>query len=238
MFTGEPAIAESLDAHRLTVPSLYVGVVGGVLWTGFVRNRRRLESRIRARLASFGRHADVTPCVDTGEGDCMRKILVSVDDSPNSARAVRHVIAQRRERSAMEVHLLNVQAPFPTHISRFFSRRNLRSYHRGQSREALRPIQALLDGAGVPHTVHMAVGRRARVIVETARRLGCDRIVMGTARQNSLTRMVEASVTNEVLELTPVPVEVVAGDAVSRLERYGIPAAVATAVGLLAYAIN
>ena len=35
---------------------------------------------------------------------------------------------------------------------------------------------------------------------------------MGTARKNSLTRMFESSVTNRVLELTTVPVEVIAGD--------------------------
>ena len=56
---------------------------------------------------------------------------------------------------------------------------------------------------------------------------------MSTARKNSLTRMLEASVTNRVLELTTVPVEVIAGDAVSKLERYGIPAGIGGTLGLL-----
>ena len=56
---------------------------------------------------------------------------------------------------------------------------------------------------------------------------------MSTARKNSLTRLVEDSVTNKVLELTPVPVEVIAGDAVSSFERYGIPAAIAAALAFL-----
>jgi hypothetical protein len=47
--------------------------------------------------------------------------------------------------------------------------------------------------------------------------------VLATARKNSLTRMVESSMTNRVLDLTSVPVEVVVGDSVSKLERYGIP---------------
>ena len=47
---------------------------------------------------------------------------------------------------------------------------------------------------------------------------------MGTARQNSVTRMLEASVTSQVLETTPVPVEIVAGTAVSKWERWGLPA--------------
>jgi len=44
---------------------------------------------------------------------------------------------------------------------------------------------------------------------------------------------VENSTTNRVLELTSVPVEIIAGDAVSRWERYGIPAGLGTLVALL-----
>ena len=47
---------------------------------------------------------------------------------------------------------------------------------------------------------------------------------MSTARKNSLTRMLENSTTNQVLELTKVPVEVVSGDTASLLERWGVPA--------------
>ena len=56
---------------------------------------------------------------------------------------------------------------------------------------------------------------------------------MSTARKDSLTRLVEDSVTNKVLELTSVPVELIAGDAVSKFERYGIPAVLAAALALL-----
>jgi hypothetical protein len=51
--------------------------------------------------------------------------------------------------------------------------------------------------------------------------------------------MLEDSVTNKVLEATPVPVEVIAGDAVSAWERWGVPAAaVGAASGLLALALD
>jgi hypothetical protein len=56
---------------------------------------------------------------------------------------------------------------------------------------------------------------------------------MSTARKNSLTRLVEGSVVNKVLELTSMPVEVIAGDSVSKLERYGIPAALAAVLAAL-----
>jgi nucleotide-binding universal stress UspA family protein len=96
----------------------------------------------------------------------------------------------------------------------------------------------LLNDAGVPHRTHCAIGRRADEICRSARELEVDRIVMGTARKNSLTRMLQDSVTHRVLETTTVPVEVVAGDAVSRWERWGLPAGVLGLGGLLILAAD
>ena len=79
----------------------------------------------------------------------------------------------------------------------------------------------------------MEVGDRAKVITDTARRLHCDEIVMATARKNSLTRLVESSVTDKVIALTPVPVEIIAGDSMSKWERYGIPAAIGAGMALV-----
>jgi hypothetical protein len=45
--------------------------------------------------------------------------------------------------------------------------------------------------------------------------------------------MLEDSVTNQVLERTPVPVEVTAGEAVSKRERWGSPAGVLGGGGML-----
>jgi YjbE family integral membrane protein len=239
MTTGEPVLRDAIVDYPFIVPLLYPVVVLSVLWAGFVRNHRRLESRISARLGAFDlKRTEAAPGHAPTPGGHMQKILVPVDDSPNSLRAVRHVIEQHRRAPSIEVHLLNVQLPFPRHITQFFSGTNIHSFHRNRGEQALGPSLALLDNAGVPHTSDVRVGHRAEIIVDVATRMACDRIVMSTARKNSLTRMVEASVTNKVLELTPVPVEVIAGDAISKAERYGIPAAIAAGFGLLALAID
>jgi nucleotide-binding universal stress UspA family protein len=167
----------------------------------------------------------------------MHKVLIPVDGSRNSEFAVRHVVQRFMNNSAMEVHLLNVQPSFGGYVSRFVRRKTLHDFHRDESEKALRPIRQLLDGFGIPYSVHTAVGDRAQAITGTARRLRCDQIVMSTARKNSLTRLVENSVTTKVLELTPVPVEVVAGDSVSKWERYGIPAAVSSLLAVLLAAV-
>jgi YjbE family integral membrane protein len=238
MITAEPHLKDPLAAYALMVPLLYVVTVFGVLWAGFVKNHRRLESRISARLVSLAQRRD-TQASDSrhlrGE-NAMLRVIVPVDGSRNGQYAARHVIKEFIKHTAMEVHLLNVQPPFSKHIAQFVGRKNREAYHLEKGEKALRPIKDMLDRSGVSYSVHIEVGNKAKVIAETARRLHCDHIVMGTSRKNSLTRMLEDSVTNKVLELTTVPVEVIAGDAVSKLERYAIPAGIGAAVALLALA--
>ena len=163
----------------------------------------------------------------------MLKVLIPVDGSRNCQFAVKHVIKEFMNNTAMEIHLLNVQAPFTRDIARFVSRKAIHDTHHEQAEKVLGPIRQMLDGFGIPYSAHTEVGDRAKSITDTARRLRCDHIVMSTARKNSLTRLVENSVTNKVLELTSVPVEVIAGDSVSKYERYGIPAGIGTALALL-----
>ena len=167
----------------------------------------------------------------------MRRVLVPVDDTRNSEFAVRHVVAQFMNNSSMEIHLLNVQEPFNSYVADFLSRGNVRAYHHDEAEKALRPMRQLLDSFGIPYAAHIEIGERAKCITATAHRLHCGQIVMSAARKNSLTRLIEDSTTNRVLELTSVPVEVIAGDSVSRWERYGIPAGLGALLALLLAAI-
>ena len=235
MMTAEPFLKDALATNRIIVPLLYVLTVGGVLWAGFVKNHRRFESRISAHLARFAqqRASDELISQSLNGEHAMSKILVPVDSSKNSRRAVQHIIGESRKNAGLEVHLLNVQPPFSRHIARFVAKKSRDDYHREESEKVLVPIKKLLDDAYVRCTTHRTVGNKAKAITDAAARLHCDHIVMSTARKNSLTRMVEDSTTNRVLELTTVPVEVIVGDAVSKLERFGIPAGIGAAVGLL-----
>ncbi|MDH4190885.1 MAG: universal stress protein [Betaproteobacteria bacterium] len=167
----------------------------------------------------------------------MLRVLVPVDASRNCQFAIRHVIRQFMNNTAMEVHLLNVRTPFSQDIARFVSRRTRQEFHRTEAEKALAPARQLLDSFGVPFSTHVALGERAKIITDMARQLRCDQIVMSTARKNSLTRLVEGSVTNKVIEMTTVPVEVIAGDAVSKFERYGIPAALAATMAAILAAV-
>jgi len=152
----------------------------------------------------------------------MLKVLVPVDGSSNSLHAVRHVLSEFRRNPAIDIHLLNVQPAFSGNVTRWIDRQTINEVHVEASEQALQPIKLLLNEVCIPYSVHLAVGARAGAIAEFARQLQCDHIVIGTARKNSLMRTIEGSVTNQVLELTTVPVIAVAGDAPSAWERYGI----------------
>lgn len=168
----------------------------------------------------------------------MQRILVPIAGTPNDRFALQEVIKRFMNRTAIEVHLLNVQTPFNAKIASFTSRRSRQDQHREQGERVLAPAHELLNKFGVPVAVHFEVGEPASVIADSAKRLHCELIVMATARKNSFTRWVESSVTDRVIELTSVPVEVIAGDAMSKWERYGLPAAIGTGLALVALAIE
>jgi nucleotide-binding universal stress UspA family protein len=163
----------------------------------------------------------------------MLRVLVPSDGSANSLHGLRHVIGAFTKNRDLAIHVLNVQPPFSQHVCDFSSKSDRMDLHREQSEQALVPVRQALDDAGVPYTVHLEVGDKADCIVETARRLGCDCIVMSTARKSSLVRMVENSITNQVIERATVPVEVIPGEPASRLERFGIPAGVGAGILVL-----
>jgi YjbE family integral membrane protein len=236
MMLGEPMVKTALEGHGWYLDALlYLGVVGGVLYAGLAHNHRHLESRIHARIAQLkaARAEDPADPSRPEEGIAMKTLLVPVGSSRNMRFAIERVIKEARRSPDVEVHLLNVQRPFSRHVAQFLARGARDEFHRERAEETLAPAREMLDREGVRYSVHIRTGDRAAIIAEEAKRLSCDHIIMTTSRKNSITRMLESSTTHRVLELASIPVELVAGDEVSKLERYGVPAGVATALALL-----
>lgn len=163
----------------------------------------------------------------------MSTILLPFDGSASARHGVQHVIEASRTDADLQVRVLNVQSPLPGHVASHVGHQACEDFHRDTAVSVLAGASRSLDAAGVRHTVHWEVGDRAACIAEAARRFRCDRIVVGTSRKNLLLRMVEGSVVNRVIALTSVPVEVIAGDVPSRLERFGIPAGIGTGLTAL-----
>jgi len=137
----------------------------------------------------------------------MFRILVAVDGSESSDRAVSHLLKKLAWYSGkVEVHLLNVQAALPIDVSRFINADQLESFHREQGTSALASARAILDGAKVAYVTHIGIGDPAHVIAHYANDKGVDQIVMGTRGLGSVAGLVMGSVTMKVVSLTDVPV--------------------------------
>lgn len=240
MMLSEPLIKDlPVFENSLFTYLIYLLVVGGVLIAGFIRNQMHLEAKIQERTAKDKDALSMTAPQSSSSqvSSSIKRILVPVDGSKNSELAVRHVVNQFFHNSSMEIHLINIQSKLPRHIGRFLSKQSVQEWNQEKSNLALASARTILETHAIPHGVISKTGDRAKIIADEARRLRCDQIVLGTARKNSLTRMLENSTTNKLIEITNIPVEVVSGESVSPLERWGIPTAgagiIATLLGVI-----
>lgn len=137
----------------------------------------------------------------------MAKILIAVDGSPHSRRAVEQAL---RLGQSPEIHLLNVQIPIQSgHARLFVGREDLQDYYREEGLAALQEARAILDAAGVPYTHHIAVGHVAQTIAAYAKEKGFDQIVLGSHGRGALTHLLLGSVASDVLRLAELPVTLV-----------------------------
>jgi nucleotide-binding universal stress UspA family protein len=137
----------------------------------------------------------------------MFRILVAVDGSESSDRAVSHLLKKLAwYKDTVEVHLLNVQPALPAGVARFVPSDQLHDYHREHAESALASARAILEGAKVQYVTHIGVGEPAHVITGYAKEKSIDQIVMGTRGLGTVTGMVLGSVTTKVLGLAEVPV--------------------------------
>lgn len=136
------------------------------------------------------------------------KILLPVDGSEQSLRAVEHVIAQYETlREPPEIHLLHVHLPIPVgRIQAHVSKETLEGYYREEGRAQIDAAEQRLKAAGVPFISHIHVGQPADVIAREAAALGASLIVMGTHGRGGMASLVMGSVAGRVVHLATGPV--------------------------------
>jgi nucleotide-binding universal stress UspA family protein len=146
---------------------------------------------------------------DSTEG-AMQNLLVPVDGSDHSDAAVREAIKRAQAAGRAEVHILNVQPRvFSEETLVYMPQDRIDTYYYEQGSKALASAERLLKEAGVAFTAHRAVGPVAETIVQKARDLGCDGIVMGTQGRGRILGALLGSVSLKVLQLSEVPVTLV-----------------------------
>lgn len=139
----------------------------------------------------------------------MRTVLVPIDGSECSLRALHYLIGARTGERGPVVHLLNVQPSMTGDVRQFIAGSDISEYQRTQSEVALRPARDLLEGSGVACEAHLAIGHAADCITRCAEELDCDHIVMGTHGRSALADLLVGSTTLRVLHGTQLPVVLV-----------------------------
>lgn len=139
----------------------------------------------------------------------MKRVLIPIDGSECALRGVALVISKRAlylSPDDLEIHLVNVQAPFSNDISRFVSHEQTATFHRQESELALQDARAMLDAAGIKYHCHLEVGNVAETITALADSLHCDQIVMGTHGRGAFKEFVMGSIPLKVIALSKIPV--------------------------------
>ena len=238
MMTAEPFVRElpvfQNPAFDYAIQAL---VILGVLFGGFIRSRLALEETILP--------AEVEPVVSQSlpneqsliGGNVMNKILVPVDESSNSMMALKHAVNAYGRDPEAQFHICNVQPTLHTHIRKFLNKKTIGEWQEERAQIAAQSAADFLERAGVKFSFSYATGDKGEALSNEAQRLECSRIVIGTSKKNTLSRLFENSTTAKLLEISDIPVEVVTGKSLSTLERWGIPAIGASAATALMAAV-
>lgn len=137
----------------------------------------------------------------------MLKILLAVDGSETSLRAVEHVIKRvATAKNEYKIHLVNVQSPLHGGVSTFIDAGQLKQYHHDEGMKMLASSREKLDAAGIIYEPHLFVGEPAEVVTRYAKQQGCDEIVIGTRGLSGISSLLLGSVATKIIHLAEMPV--------------------------------
>jgi nucleotide-binding universal stress UspA family protein len=139
------------------------------------------------------------------------KVLIPVDASEPSLRAIDWVARLQQDGGRLEVTLLNARK-LPEHYD-YLSVLDYEKIER-----VLREAQQLMLAKALEHaqraglnkvSIHSAHGLPSEQIIDVAKAMGVDQIVMGTHGRGAVGTFFLGSVAQEVVHLAPMPVTLV-----------------------------
>lgn len=134
-------------------------------------------------------------------------VLVPVDGSTGSLRALTLACRRVEAGAASAVIALNVQAPMPT--GRFTPAADIRQHQQRMSAEVFSKVERVARRVKIPVITRMAVGLPAETILREATRTRAGEIVMGTRGLGKLGGLLLGSVAMKVVQLADVPVTLI-----------------------------
>ena len=242
MMTSEPIVQEwQVLSNPVVEYAVHALVILGVLGVGFIKSRLALEEVI-APAVVVPDASEILPLQQSQQsqslgGNAMNKVLIPVDGSSNALLALKHAVKIYGKDAHTEIHICNVQPKIYRHIGKFFSKGDIQEWQAERAKQAAKSAADYLENAGVSFSFTYVTGDKGEALRDEAQRLGCSRIVIGSAKKNTLSRLFENSTTAKLLEISDIPVEVITGKSIPALERWGIPVIGAGAATALVAAV-
>ncbi len=132
----------------------------------------------------------------------MSGLLLPVD--PENAARTRAAVDEAirlRQHAPGAVHVLSVVEEVSGHVSRFFPAPELGALQQAQGQADMAEACRLLADAGLAVHAHVRVGRRADTIVQVARELACDTVILGGPSPAALADRLFGSVAQQVRQM-------------------------------------
>lgn len=140
------------------------------------------------------------------------KLLVAVDGSKNSLRAVKYAakLAHLLRTSSNKITLVSVHDDTGLrHARAFVGKAEVADYLRELSEKELRPARKLLKDDGIGYDMEIRTGHVAQEIIDCATAGGFDMIVLGSKGRGALADLLLGSVARRVLANAKQPVVIV-----------------------------
>jgi nucleotide-binding universal stress UspA family protein len=137
-------------------------------------------------------------------------ILLPIDGSELSLRAVHFAIQLAKEGLHAHVLLANVQEPANLYeIVKAHDPEVIEHISEEAGAHALQKAKDLLHGAGVPHHCEVVSGEPVKALLDLIELKRCTMVVMAGHGKSLLRTALEGSVSHDLLQASPVPVLIV-----------------------------
>ncbi|WP_180683082.1 universal stress protein [Tepidicella baoligensis] len=141
------------------------------------------------------------------------KWLIPVDGSELSFEAVAYAVGMSRAGLETELVLVNVQEPATVYeLVTLHNEEALQKVAEEAGMDMLAPAAELARAGGVPFIQRVVTGDPVPMLLEVLEAEGCDGVIMGSHGKGLVGRALLGSVSQEMLEKSPVPVTFVKPD--------------------------
>ncbi len=138
----------------------------------------------------------------------MSRILIAIDGSKASMKAIDYVVRRKRKGERIEAYILNVQ-PSISPKAGLITRGMIKEYLNQESEKVLRTPEIKPMKHYLKADTYVEIGDPATCIIAFADKTKCDEIVVGSRGLGSVKGVFLGSVANKVIQISTLPVVVV-----------------------------